>query len=161
MKKYLLNCFLLLIPIFIWNMLFYNKLPNAFSAEVFWKDIPPLIKKGENIFRMIVFVMPAFMVLSVRSKAEKRGLRVYLIGLVLYFLSWLMLIFLPESFCSTSLLGFTAPAYTTMVWFIGIALIGNKIFFRKLKITKLYVVLSTLFVIYHTWHVVIVFNLNL
>jgi hypothetical protein len=38
--KYLLSCFLLMLPIMIWNILFTEKLPQEYQPEVFWKEIP-------------------------------------------------------------------------------------------------------------------------
>ena len=42
-KKYFKNCFLLLIPIFIWNLLLYSQLPVGYQSENFDKDIPTLL----------------------------------------------------------------------------------------------------------------------
>jgi hypothetical protein len=48
-KKYFFNCFLLTIPILIWNYIFTNKLPKAFQPEIYWKNIPSIIIYEENI----------------------------------------------------------------------------------------------------------------
>ncbi|WP_075590715.1 hypothetical protein [Labilibacter marinus] len=157
-KKHLLNGFLLLIPIFIWNIALYKHLPKAFSAEVFWKDIPPIISYGENIFRILVFALPAFMMLSFKSSKKKRGLLIYLVGICIYFLSWLLLILYPESSWSNSLVGFTAPAFTTIIWFIGIGVMGNKAYFKIPKLTATYIVLSLIFVVFHTLHTYVVYT---
>ena len=58
---YLANCFLLLVPILLWNVVFAGKLPKAYSAEIFSKDIPRFIEYGENISRLFVFVLPILM----------------------------------------------------------------------------------------------------
>ncbi|MCF8371917.1 MAG: hypothetical protein K9H64_09860 [Bacteroidales bacterium] len=57
-KHDLLNGFLLLSPIFLWNIIFIKQLPKAFSREIFWKDIPPIIGWTENGLRVLVFALP-------------------------------------------------------------------------------------------------------
>jgi len=157
-KKYLLNCFLLLIPLFLWNIILFDFLPKSYSPDVFWKDIPNLVGYSENILRIIVFVIPLVMVLSLKSRLQKIGLSIYFIGLILYFSSWIILIISPESNWSQSLIGFMAPAFTTIIWFIGIGLVGNKAFFKFPKLTLIYISLSLLFVIFHSAHTYIVFQ---
>lgn len=125
---YALDIFVLVIPILLWNILFTASLPRAFSMEFFWKNIPPIIGTTENILRIIVFFLPLLMPLTIKTTGQKIGLAIYLAGLTTYFLSWIMQIYYPDSTWSRSLFGFLAPAYTTMIWFIGIGLIGNKLF---------------------------------
>lgn len=156
--KYLSNCFLLLIPIFIWNILLVDHLPKTYSSDVFWRDIPKFIGYSENILRIIVFGLPTIMILSIKRKNEKIGLLFFLIGIGVYFLSWTVMIYFPESNWSRSIFGFLAPAYTTILWFIGIGLIGNKSFFKIPKLSQIYIGLSVLFVIFHTLHTYIVFQ---
>lgn len=157
-RKYLLNCFLLLIPVLLWNVLFIGYLPPAFDPEVFWNDIPSSISYSENILRIAMFVLPAFMVLSVKTRREKVGLGIYLVGVSVYFLSWVLLIVDPSSTWSTSWIGFTAPAYTTIIWFTGIGLIGNRAFFKWPYPGLTYVLLALAFVVAHTTHAHIVFQ---
>lgn len=157
-RKYLLSCFLLLIPIFLWNIFLVGYLPKPYSAAVFWKDIPNWIGYGENILRIVVFGVPLIMILSFKSKSQKIGLLIYLIGVTIYFLSWVAVIFFSDSAWSHSALGFTAPAYTTIIWFVGIGLIGKNSFFGKAKLFNIYISLSVLFVIFHTIHTFIVFQ---
>lgn len=157
-KKYLFNCFLLLIPLFLWNILLVDYLPKCYSPEVFWKDIPNLVGYSENTLRTIVFVFPVIMILSVKTRIQKIGFSIYLIGLVIYFSSWLMVIIAPESSWSQSLIGFMAPAFTTIIWFVGIGLIGNKSFFKVPYLSVIYISLSVLFVIVHSTHTYIVFQ---
>ena len=157
-KKFLLNCFILLIPIFAWNILLYSSLPHSFSPEVFWKDIPAWIAYGENILRIIVFVFPAFMIFSLKTRQQKTGFAIYLLGTLIYFLSWLMVILYPQSGWSTSLIGFMAPAYTTIFWFTGIGLIGRESYFRIPKPSQIYILVSILFVVFHSLHTYIVFQ---
>ncbi len=156
-RKYLLNCFLLLIHIFIWNIFLVDYLPKGYNYDIFWKDVPRFIGYGENIFRIIVFVLPVVMMLSFKTRTEKIGLLIYLVGIVIYFLSWIIMISFPVSTWSRSALGFMAPAYTTIIWLIGIGLIGNRSFFRIPKLSQIYIYLSMIFVFFHTLHTYIIF----
>ena len=157
-RKYFLNCFLLLIPVFIWNVIFESSLPKDYSPDVFWRNIPLFIGVCENVLRIIVLVLPVIMVLSLKTKSQKTGFVVFLLGVILYFASWSFQIWFPESAWSKSLLGFMAPAYTTIVWFVGIALIGSKSFFRIPFLSLIYIMVSAIFVVFHSLHAYIVFH---
>jgi len=108
-KKYLLNCFLLTLPIMIWNIVLTNKLPKDFQSEIFWKDIPTFLTYGENILRTMVFMLTLLMPLSISTIAQKKGLFLYVGGTMLYFVSWFALIYFPHSGWSTNIFGFMAP----------------------------------------------------
>ncbi|MCX2764697.1 hypothetical protein [Aquimarina muelleri] len=157
-NKYLSTCFLLLISIFIWNIVFINYLPKGYGNDALWEDIPLLIKYSENISKVIVLALPAIMVLSLKTKLQKIGFIIYCIGLALYFLSWIVMIVCPNCNWSESLIGFMAPAYTTIIWFVGIGLIGNQSFFKIKYLPALYISLSVFFVIIHSLHAYIVFH---
>ncbi len=157
-RKYFLNCFLLLIPIFIWNLIFIDSLPQNYNMDFPMKDIPTIIGIVENILRIIVFVLPLTMVFSLKTKTQKIGLIIYIIGTILYFLSWIALIYFPESLWSKSILGFMALAYTTIIWFIGIGMIGKTSFIKIPYISSLYILISLLFVLFHSIHAFIVFQ---
>lgn len=157
-KKYLLNCFLLLIPLFLWNIILVGCLPETYSSEIFWKDIPNWIGYSENILRIIAFAIPVIMIFSLKTRFQKIGFSIYLAGIFIYFLSWAFVIIYPQSNWSTSLIGFMAPAYTTIVFFVGIGLIGNKAFFNIPYLSLIYIGLSILFVAFHTTHTYIVFQ---
>lgn len=47
-QKYLLNCFVLTVPVLVWNIALTNKLPKEFQPEKFWKNIPPILTYGED-----------------------------------------------------------------------------------------------------------------
>jgi hypothetical protein len=157
-KKYFKNCFLLLIPIFIWNLLLYSQLPVGYQSENFDKDIPTPLSYGENILRIVIFGFPILMILNVQTKKQKIGLALFILGTLIYFSSWLALIIEPISHWSLSKIGFLAPAYSTIIWLVGIALIGNKSFLKINKVSLIYFVLSVLFVAVHTWHALIAYQ---
>ncbi len=157
--KYSKNCFLLLIPIIIWNLAFRDLLPTQFTFEVYWDDIPWFVYWGENFFRVLVFFIPLLMPLSFFTKRQKLGIVIYLLGTFIYFLSWRPLILYPTSSWSTSLIGFVAPAFTPVIILIGIAIIGNKLFFGFRQSTVVYLIVSAAFTFFHIWHVMIVHSI--
>lgn len=156
-RKYSLNCFLFTLPIMVWNIVLTSKLPQEFQPEIFWKDIPPLLSYGENISRLVVFMLTLLMPLSISTETQKRGLFLYAGGTLLYFFSWIVLIVLPNSAWSKSLIGFTAPAYTPLVWLIGIGLIGNSFYFNLPFRRWFFISASILFLIFHNCHTVVIY----
>jgi len=156
--KFILSCFLLLIPLFLWNIIFFDYLPEPYTPDVFGKDIPNWIGYSENILRIIVFAIPAIMVFSLKSRLQKIGFRIYLTGIFVYFLSWIFVIIYPQSDWTAHPIGFMAPAYTTIIFFVGIGLIGNRAFFYIPYLSLIYIGLSILFVVIHTTHAFIVFQ---
>ena len=155
--NYALNCFVLLLPVFLWNILFTTSLPRGYSMEFFWKDIPPVIGITENVLRMVVFFLPLLMPLTVKTCGQKIGLGIYIAGLVIYFLSWLLQIYYPDSVWSESAFGFLAPAYTTMIWLVGIGLVGTRLFIKAPYRPIVYIAISAAFVVVHTTHAYIVY----
>ena len=81
--------------------------------------------------------------LRVQDPVSKIGMAAYLIGMTLYFITWIPLIWMPDSNWSQSVVGLLAPRLTPLLPFLGIALIG---------LSAPYAVISALFIILHTWH---------
>lgn len=135
-------------------------LPPAFSASEFWRDIPPVVVMMENGLRAVVFALPFFMPLNAAAVSQRVGLSLYVGGTCLYFLSWLALILAPDSLWSSSLLGFLAPAYTPLLWFTGIALLGRELFWGRFYRWWMYWVLSVLFVSAHVFQAFLVYVRN-
>ena len=126
--------------------------------DFFWNDIPVFIGNVENILRIVVFILPLLMILSLKTKIQRIGFVLYILGIIIYFLSWAVQIYLPDGLWSKSILGFMAPAYTTIIWFVGIGLIGNKSFLKIPYMSAIYIAISILFVIFHSLHSYIVFQ---
>jgi hypothetical protein len=158
LTNYLLNCLLLLLPIMAWNLTFASKLPWAYSEEVFSKDIPSFITIGENIFRLIVFILPVLMPLRIETQSQKVGLLLYVAGIGIYFISWLAQMYFPQSAWSLSAWGFLAPAYTPLIWLVGIGLIGSTLYFSSPYQSWMYFLLSVTFVGFHLSHAWTVFS---
>lgn len=157
-QTYFLTCFLLLIPILVWNLAFSNQLPPVFQPAVFWKDIPPLLAFGENGLRWLVFGLAYLMPLSLALRTQKAGFIVYGAGLLLYFSSWLVLLYAPDSPWSHSLWGFLAPAYTPFVWLMGIGLIGRSFSFNLPYRPWIFGAVSVLFLLFHLSHAFLVYK---
>ncbi|MBK7129459.1 MAG: hypothetical protein IPH66_08870 [Crocinitomicaceae bacterium] len=156
-KKYLLNCFLLTIPILIWNIVLTNKLPKDFQPEVFWNDIPNYLTYGENISRIMVFILTFLMPLNILTHTQKKGLILYLVGTIFYFASWIFLIYFPESWWSNHIIGFMAPAYTPILWLAGIGLIGNSYLFNLPFNRWIFFSVIIFFMAFHNYHALIVY----
>lgn len=155
--KFLLNCFLLIVPVLILNLLWANSLPPMLQVEFFWQDIPPAIAYGENISRLVVNILPVFMPLRISTKRQRTGLAIYLIGIFIYFLAWMLVVYFPHSAWSTSSIGATAPAWTSLLWLIGIGLIGDSLYLPIPYRSWVYISLSVIFAIFHTLHTAIVY----
>ena len=155
--KYLLNCFLLTLPILAWNILLTNELPKEFHHVTFWNKIPAFLTYGENISRIVVFALTLLMPLSIRTSLQKKGLILYVGGTILYFVSWLNLIFFPNSYWSNGLLGFMAPAYTPLLWLLGIGLIGDSFYFNFTFRRWFFISASIIFIVFHNLRTYIVF----
>lgn len=160
MGHYILNCFLLLLPIFIWNMIFANKLPIKYTDKAQWDNIPKLLAALENTLRTIVFLVPVLMILDLGSDRAILGLIIYIVGIIIYFVSWGVQIYRPDSSWSKSLLGTMAPAYTPFIWLNGIALIGKDNFLEIPNFSLFYFIISLIFVIVHSFHAYISYNQN-
>jgi hypothetical protein len=156
LRDALTSCFWLIVPIILWDLLFASQLPRLLSMEVFWRNIPPVIAYSENIFRYILILFPLLMPLRVRSSSQKVGLIIYAFGLLAYFSSWLALMLLPGSAWSTSVAGLLAPAYTPLIWAVGIALVGDSLYVRVPYRPWFYIVVAVLFTIFHVSHTMIV-----
>jgi hypothetical protein len=159
MLGYLRNCFWLLVPILVFNLLYAHRLPAAYQIDVFWKNIPRSISFPENLLRMAVMILPIFMRLSVSTPGQKLGLGLYLAGLLVYFASWAVLIASPQCAWSRSETGFLAPAYTPIVWLIGIGLIGDEFLVQGVIFKPwMYWALSTFFLVFHNLHAATVYS---
>ncbi len=156
-SSYVLNCFLLLVPILAWNAILASKLPIAYQAETFDKDIPSAATLGENLFRSLVMFLPLLMPLSFSSRSQKLGLYIFIFGMLIYFLSWTVLIVFSNSVWSMSAAGFLAPAYTPLIWLVGIGLIGTQLYFKSPYQSWMYILLSIIFLSFHITHAAIVY----
>jgi hypothetical protein len=146
------NCFLLLVPVFIWNICLAGALPLPYSPGLFNKDVPAPLLLAENCLRLPLFAFPLIMRLGLSSQQQRTGLAVYVVGVVLYAISWLVQIRVPQSPWSRSTAGFSAPAYTSAMWLAGIGMIGEHSFIEWTYRPQFYFGLVAAFVFVHTAH---------
>jgi hypothetical protein len=145
----LLNCFWLLIPIFVWNAVFTSRLPQeGFKSDA---GVPKRVLVAEQVLRAAVFIGPLFLPLRWGDTSSQAGLILYAQGILIYFASWLLLIYRPETAWSKSAAGLLAPAYTPLIWLAGIALVGG---------SWPYALLSLLFVGVHIYHNILAHGLS-
>lgn len=156
-RHYALSCGLLLVPASLWNIALTKHLPSAFSLAEFSRGIPVPLVFAENSLRVAVFVLPFFMPLNLAAPTSKRALLIYAGGTLIYFASWLALILFPASSWSTSALGFIAPAYTPLLWLLGIALLGRQLFWGAFYRWWMYLVLVLPFLATHVLHTAMVY----
>ncbi len=136
-----LNCFWLIVPLLIWNLVYGPKLTDPRIASD--ANSPAWLLMAENITRIGVFILPLLMPLQFKESLSKAGSVIYIIGTLVYFVSWLPLLYAPSSAWSNSPLGLLAPALTPFLCFVGIALIGH---------SWTYGVLALIFIAIHTLH---------
>jgi hypothetical protein len=156
--RYVWSCGLLTLPILAWNLASARYLPPQFDSAVFDHEIPPLVSAGENVLRMVVFVLPFFMPLDLTTATQHRGLWLFVGGALVYMLAWIPLIVAPQSAWSTSRAGFLAPAYTPLLWLVGLGLTGSR-FYVPVRFTPWgYPLLACAFVAVHVTHVNLVYS---
>jgi hypothetical protein len=131
----------------VWNLVFTPKLTQeGFKSDA---NVPSWILILETILRVIVFALPLLLPLQLKDQWSKMGLTVYIVGTLIYFGSWLPLVYRPNTQWSTTALGLLAPAYTPLILLIGLGLVGH---------SWVYVLLSVLFILVHTVHNVLSFG---
>jgi hypothetical protein len=133
---------------------------TALTAMEYNKGIPDFLMISEIIGRILVFSTPALFSVGLSTKIQKIGLGLYLAGLASYCLSYGTQNYLPDSAWSTSMIGFTASAYTNLIWMIGLGLMGDEFYFSKfLKYRPVFFIAPALvFVILHTAHAILYFR---
>ncbi len=130
------NHFLFLIPILLWNILLFSKLP----MDHFNGTAPRWVLIIENIFRGGAMLLPIILPINTGNRFFRSGLVVFIVGTLIYFASWLWLIWYPESTAAHSAWLRFAPAYTPIIWFVGLSMMSNSI---------LLLILSVVFIGFH------------
>ena len=135
------NCLWLILPVLIWNLILGPRItdPRITSDEF----SPKWLLMAENVMRIFVFALPLLIPLTLTTPIQKTSLVIYISGTLIYFASWIPLLFTPQSAWSNSLIGLLAPRISPFFTFLGIALIGE---------SWLYGVCIVLFILLHTFH---------
>jgi hypothetical protein len=136
-----LNCLWLLVPLLAWNIILAPKI--TMEQVISDAHSPIWLLTAENITRVIVFAFPLLLPLRIQNRMSKTGLVIYLAGTLIYFASWIPIIWAPDSVWSQSAVGLLAPRLTPLLSFLGIALVGHSI---------PYAVVSVTFIALHTLH---------
>jgi len=154
---YIFNCFLLLIPVFIWNLALAKALPPAYQKKN-WDNVPKPLTIAENVLRTFVFVSCVLLQLEIKQRIQSTGLAIYMGGLIVYFASWILQIRSAKIRSMKGIFAFAAPAYTSFIWLYGIALIGQRLIIDVAYTYWIYVLLSLAFAAVHTSHSIIAFR---
>lgn len=157
-QRYLLSCGLLVLPIFAWNAVLGPYLPAAFAVDAFWTDIPAVLGAIENSSRIALLATPFLMPLELRCRTQQRGFFLFAAGSVLYFISWLPLLLAPGSPWSTSVFGFLAPAYAPLIWLVGLALLGRRLFWGTWYRWWMYLIGTAVFIAAHVGHAALIYS---
>ena len=152
------NGALLIVPPMIISMGLWGALPEAYSPEMFSKDIPAQLGLFENIFRVVVFSLPGILYFGKTEKGQSLGWYLYFWGLPVYLASYLAQIVFPVSEWSQSVIGFTAPAWSTVFWFAGIGLVCAWSWLPIPWQRAVYFLCAGIFLVLHTGHAWLVYG---
>jgi hypothetical protein len=151
------NGALLIIPPNIISLALWGALPAAYQPGIFGKDIPGWLGLFENILRIFVFSLPGILYFGKKEKGQPLGWYLYFGGLVVYLASYLALIIFPASVWSQSLIGFTAPAWSTVFLFAGIGLVCLRSWLPITWHRVIYFLIASIFLIFHIGHAGLVY----
>jgi hypothetical protein len=116
------NRFWLIFPILVLDLALTGRLPPPLAPNSVGPEIPGWLSLSETVLRVAVLGAPLLMPLSLRAHTFRPVLAVYLVGLGAYAGAWAAVVWAPTSAWSTSLIGFTALAWTSIILFVGIGL---------------------------------------
>ena len=148
----LVNCFYLMIPILLWNLVLGSRITQAKVTSN--AHSPRWLLEVEEGLRVIVFAFPLLMPLGWPAGWRQAGLALYVVGTLIYFASWLPLMEKPTSANGMELsprfqswrqsrAGLLAPRLTPLLAFLGIALLGS---------SWVYAILAVVFTGFHLAH---------
>lgn len=143
--SWLRNRFWLVLPVLALNASLAPHLPQTYAPEAFSAGIPAGLAAAENALRLLVCAVPLLMPLAPCRPA----LLLYGCGLGAYAGAWLAVMAAPGSTWSASLIGFTAPAWTSLFWLAGIGW-GSRLRFVPRYRPWMYWVAAVSFTAVHT-----------
>jgi hypothetical protein len=157
------NGFWFTLPPLIFSIVLMAILPNSLTAAEFNMGVPSALLVAENTLRILTFALPLFFSISLSGRRQQWGLRVYLLGIGLYFLSYGTQNFFPGSAWSMSFIGFMGSAFLNVFWMIGLGLMGDKFNFGIVKAYRpvYYSIPIILFIAFHSAHAALYYQLNL
>jgi hypothetical protein len=104
---------------------------------------------SEAVLRGVVFGAPLLMPLSLRAPRTRLVLAVYSVAFTAYAAAWVAVVWAPTSAWSTSAVGFTALAWTSILLFTGIGLRSTLRFVPSYR-PWMYLGAAALFTVVHT-----------
>lgn len=146
--SWLRNRLWLVLPVLALNAALSPQLPRTYAQEPFAAGGPAVLAGlavAENVLRFLLCASPVLM----RPAPCRRALLIYACGLSAYAGAWLAVVAAPDSSWSTSLIGFTAPAWTSLFWLAGIGW-GSKLHFVPRYRPWMYGVAAVAFTTVHT-----------
>ena len=146
-NNYRNNCFWFFIPVIVFNIIFTKYLP-----EFYLKNISHSIVTMETIARITTIAFSVVMAIKPDNKIGKIGLIVYIIGVLVYFCSYFIVIKIPVISFHDNFIVLLAPYWTSVLWLTGIGLLGNKLFINIPYHYTAYIILSIIFTIIHSIH---------
>jgi hypothetical protein len=142
-------------PIIIFNIIVTKYLP-----EFYLKNINHPIVTIETIARIMTIAFSVIMAIKLDDKIGKAGLIVYIIGVLIYFFSYFIVIKIPAISFNNNYIVLLAPYWTSVLWLIGIGLMGNKLFINIPYHYTAYIVISFFFTIIHSIHGYICYSIK-
>jgi len=141
------NCFLLFIPVMLFDIAFTKYLP-----EQYLKNIPHIIVPIETIVRLVLIALSTIMTINIQNRKGKIGFGIYITGLIFYFSSYFLLIKYADTDIGKNTILQLSGYWTAAIWLIGIGLVGNRLFVKVPYHYTVYIILSILFGILHTYY---------
>jgi len=154
-NNYRNNCFWFFIPVIIFNIIFTKYLPDFYLKKI---DHPIVII--ETIARITTIALSVIMSIKLDNKTGKIGLIVYIIGILVYFCSYFIVIKIPAISFHNNFIVLLAPYWTSVLWLIGIGLLGNKLFINMPYHYSAYIIISIVFTVIHSTHGYICYNIK-
>lgn len=156
--RYLLNCFLLVVPLLVFNVALADRLPTAYQSPR-WDDVPAWVALPENILRVGTMLLTLLLPISFAGPLQRIGGMLYVVGVVTYIATWTVQIVRPHAAWSTGALGFLAPAYTPALWLTGIGLIGIRPVIAPARhLQWIFLGLAVAFLASHNLHALLVYR---
>ena len=156
--RYLLNGFLLVAPLLVFNVAFAGRLPAAYQAAR-WDDIPARVAGPEKVLRLGALLLPLLLPISLAGPVQRIGAVLYVTGAAAYVAAWTMQFLRPDSAWSTAAAGFLAPAYTPVLWLTGIGLMGMQPLIAHIRyLPWVFLGTSAAFLTFHNLHAWLVYR---
>lgn len=151
------NRFWLLVPVLLLDLALVGRLSPPLSPDSPAADVPGWLTVSETVLRGVVFGAPLLMPLAARAPGAWRWLVVYAGGFTAYTAAWVAVVWAPTSAWSTSAIGLSALAWTSILLFAGIGLRSTLRVWPGYR-PWMYLGVAALFTVVHTIPVLVVWD---